>query len=115
MVEGCIEWQKIGLAEVPKVIEDATAGYRTEQDLIGHWLDERCIIGKTESITINEAYTCYTQWAQASGLKACSKIALTRRLEERGFVKTKKSHAWLWDGFTLNPAAAWDALLSEAV
>lgn len=114
MVEGCLEWQRLGLSNLPKVIADATAEYRAEQDLIGHWLDECCVVGNMESATIAEAYLSYTNWASRSGLKPCSKIALTRRLEERGFEKDRNRSAWHWCGFGINQAACWDAMEAEA-
>lgn len=40
-VRGCIEWQAGGLGRA-KIIEDATAAYRRDQDMIGEWLAERC-------------------------------------------------------------------------
>lgn len=40
MIQGCIEWQRRGLADVPAVVTAETAGYQIEQDLIGQWLAE---------------------------------------------------------------------------
>jgi putative DNA primase/helicase len=41
MIEGCLEWQRIGLAP-PKSVTDATESYLESQDLLGEWIDECC-------------------------------------------------------------------------
>ncbi len=40
-IQGCLEWQRIGLAPPPAVIE-ATATYLAEQDAVGRFISERC-------------------------------------------------------------------------
>lgn len=40
-VRGCSDWRAGGLGKC-KIIEDATAAYRRDQDMIGEWLAERC-------------------------------------------------------------------------
>jgi P4 family phage/plasmid primase-like protien len=39
MIDGCLEWQQIGLAP-PAIISEATDAYFEDQDLIKQWLDE---------------------------------------------------------------------------
>jgi putative DNA primase/helicase len=39
MIDGCLEWQQIGLAP-PKIVTDATDEYFDDQDLIKQWLEE---------------------------------------------------------------------------
>jgi len=41
MIEGCLEWQRIGLCS-PKVVTDATDSYLESQDVLGEWLEECC-------------------------------------------------------------------------
>jgi phage/plasmid-associated DNA primase len=40
--EGCLDWQRRGLADVPATIKQATGEYQEEQDLMGRWLAECC-------------------------------------------------------------------------
>ena len=40
-INGCLEWQRIGLA-APKIVTDATDAYFEDQDTLKQWLDE-CI------------------------------------------------------------------------
>jgi hypothetical protein len=39
MIEGCLEWQRIGLCP-PQAVTDATDSYLESQDIIGEWIEE---------------------------------------------------------------------------
>jgi putative DNA primase/helicase len=41
MIDGCLEWLRIGLTRPPVVVE-ATQAYFEAQDLFGQWLEECC-------------------------------------------------------------------------
>src|SRR5215212_1033436 len=41
MIEGCLEWQHIGLAP-PEVVTTATAAYLEAEDALAAWLDDCC-------------------------------------------------------------------------
>ena len=41
MIEGCLEWQRIGLSP-PKAVTDATERYLESEDMLGEWMDECC-------------------------------------------------------------------------
>ena len=43
MINGCLEWQKIGLAP-PKIVTDATDDYIDSEDVLGHWIEECCVL-----------------------------------------------------------------------
>src|SRR5262249_38595651 len=38
-IDGCLEWQRIGLAP-PTIVQDATEAYFADQDVLQQWLDE---------------------------------------------------------------------------
>ena len=38
-LSGCLEWQETGLGE-PPIVQEATAGYRNEMDVVGQFLEE---------------------------------------------------------------------------
>ncbi len=101
MVEGCLEWQWHGLADVPTAIRQATAEYKEEQDLIGRWLDECCRLSPGSETPATELYRNYQAWACANGLKPASAISLGRRLGERAFTSRKSNGKRLWVGLVL--------------
>jgi putative DNA primase/helicase len=44
MINGCLEWRRIGLG-APAVVAEATADYFEAQDYFGRWLEDRCNLG----------------------------------------------------------------------
>lgn len=106
MLDGCIEWQRRGLADVPGVVAAQTKDYREEQDLVGQWLAERIDSGSAAAgcqCPSKLLYGDYCEWAEANGLRPCSAIALGRRLRERGFVSERKSSGPEFQGIALKP------------
>ena len=43
MIDGCLDWQRIGLAR-PAIVAETTADYFAAQDVFGLWKAERCIV-----------------------------------------------------------------------
>lgn len=106
MLDGCIEWQRRGLADVPGVVAAQTKDYREEQDLVGQWLAERIDSGSAAAgckCPSKLLYGDYCEWAEANGLRPCSAIALGRRLRERGFVSERKASGPEFQGIALKP------------
>jgi putative DNA primase/helicase len=46
MVDGCSEWNEVGLAP-PAIVTDATAEYLDSQDLLNHWLRQCCELDRS--------------------------------------------------------------------
>lgn len=102
MVQGCLEWQRRGLADVPAVVANQTADYRQEQDVIGQWLGECTKADSVSETDTSELYTSYRNWAIESGLKPASKVSLGRRLSERGYSLRRSNGKRFWVGVMLN-------------
>jgi putative DNA primase/helicase len=86
-VDGCLAWQKIGLAP-PEAVRLATNEYFTEQDTFAIWLDEACNTG-SQDMTERSA-DLYESWAAYStkgGGTRPSSTALSIKLKVKGFVK----------------------------
>jgi putative DNA primase/helicase len=79
-IEGCLEWQKVGL-QPPKAVVDATAGYMVAQDVLQAFLDECCVVDKSEHDTITHIYDGYVDWAEACHEFIWTKRDLVERLE----------------------------------
>ncbi len=85
-IQGCLDWQKDGL-RAPKEVQDATAGYQAEMDVLGGFL-EACCIQKPAAVTPTATiYEAYTQWAAANQEAPMKKVAFGQALTERGFVR----------------------------
>lgn len=103
MIEGCIDWQRRGLTDTPKVVAGETANYQIEQDVIGQWLAEETTADAFSEVPTADVYASYRYWAIESGLRPASKVSLGRRLGERGFRSRRSSGQTLWIGLRLKP------------
>jgi putative DNA primase/helicase len=88
-LEGCLEWQRIGLRP-PKVVTDATQSYLDSQDVLGEWLDECCERGGNYWESATALFESWKDWAEDREEWVGSVKTLTHRLEDRGgFTKRK--------------------------
>ncbi|QDV79866.1 DNA primase family protein [Botrimarina mediterranea] len=86
MVQGCLEWQRRGLAE-SGAVKVATEGYRADSDLVGKWLQECCLVTGSAESKAAELLNSYNAWAQTLHEREGSATWLGRRLAERGYSK----------------------------
>jgi putative DNA primase/helicase len=87
-VRGCLEWQRGGLG-VPKAVEDATAAYRAEQDVLADFLTECCILDPQASVTAKGLWDAWKSWCEQSGEREGTQRGLGLRLAERGFEQAR--------------------------
>jgi len=87
-IKGCLIWQENGLTET-QVVKDEVASYRSDQDLMGAWLDERCQLGANQSQGTRETYMDYANWVRSAGANAVSETRFVTRMIERGFKKDR--------------------------
>jgi putative DNA primase/helicase len=84
MIEGCLEWQRIGL-KPPKIVTDATDQYLEAEDDLQTFIDECCVTAKNEYDTFAHLWDGWKDWAEDSGEYVGSKKRFGERLRERGF------------------------------
>lgn len=100
---GTRRWRKQGL-RTSRNIAQATDSYRSEQDLFGSFLDERCVLGDDLSASAKDLYDAYQGWANSSNIRfKMSSQKFGRTLSERGFQRKKsgKEGARMWRGIAL--------------
>lgn len=100
-IAGCLAWQADGLTN-PDAVQAATAEYRAEQDVVGAFIDEACVVLPQLSATSASLYEAYTDWC----LKAGERRPLTKRafggaLTDRGFERGRTDSARKWLGIGL--------------
>jgi putative DNA primase/helicase len=89
LVAGANAWRKNGLDKPPEV-EAATEQWRAENDNIGRFIEECCVIGNAFSAQASTIYAAYRQWAEKSGEEAiASDKEFSARLISRGFHRKK--------------------------
>jgi putative DNA primase/helicase len=100
-LQGCLEWQKIGLAP-PAVVREASEAYFAEEDLLSAWIDECCTVGKGYSQSSGKLYRSWKRWAENAGEYSGTNKALTKALNERGFKHKHESEGTVFYGIELN-------------
>jgi putative DNA primase/helicase len=83
-VEGCILWQKEGLAP-PHAVKAATEDYRSQMDTIGEFIDECCVVDPGAKTLFGELFNAYGLWLSQNGVDFANQKELAEGLEERGF------------------------------
>lgn len=102
MLEGCLRWQQMGLADVPEAITSATAKYKDEMDIMGEWIRERCIEGSHVSSMASILYASYRDWAEKNGYKyPMTAQSFGRRLSDRGLHRQRIASGSLWKGICI--------------
>lgn len=99
-IEGCLEWQKSGLA-IPASVSDDIAEYREEMDWLGQWLLDCCIVGPTNEAKASNLYLSYKGWAESNGIYAATSTTFGRRLAERGVTKARRSDGQWYKGLSI--------------
>ena len=105
MIEGCLEWQRIGLRP-PKIVTAATEDYLSAEDTLGRWLDERCVLGRTKQQGSSDLFQDWRRWAEASSEYVVPQRRFSQNLETRGFIPVKSHGRMCFVGLELLPTNA---------
>lgn len=99
-VNGCLEWQKNGL-QTPEKVESATKEYRSEEDILQPFFDDKCILKPELKTIASDIYKAYKQWCEENQEKATNNTRFGRMLSERGYEKVRVSAGNMWLGIGL--------------
>jgi putative DNA primase/helicase len=102
-IKGCIEWQRLGVGSA-RLVDEATADYREDEDEMGEFLGEMCIT--TGQVERGALYSSYKAWAENRGTKFLPKQStFSKRIGERqGITQTKTGGKRYWSGLSLRLA-----------
>jgi putative DNA primase/helicase len=62
-------------------------------DILGDFIDARCIVKTSAHATNGELYRSYDEWAHQNGVEPVTKQVFGRMLKERGFAEGFKTVA----------------------
>lgn len=65
-VQGCLAYQQYGLCP-PESVRAATAEYESEEDSIGKFVEEMCIVEPGQSVRFSKLYGFYEGWTEING------------------------------------------------
>lgn len=105
LVRGCLAWQRDGLGESAAILA-AAEGYRADQDVLGQWIDEECVLIDVFTPTV-ALYTSFMRWCQATGIEVWSRETMRSRLSAReGLTDRRTGQARGFQGIGLRSARA---------
>lgn len=87
-VRGAIDWARDGLAE-PTSVKEATAEYRSSEDVVGRFIEERCVIEAAAVTKYSDLYRAFTSWSHENSEPEYGNPRFASELESRGFSSKK--------------------------
>jgi putative DNA primase/helicase len=94
-LEGLAQWQAKGLDE-PELVKDATKEYRTDQDVLAHFIASECIEGANEESPAHDLYQAYKKWAEETNEYVMNERGFSIALTERGLHKVRRCDGNWW-------------------
>ena len=89
MIDGCLEWQRTGLAP-PKIVTEATEEYFADQDTTKQWLEDCTEDGGPYAFTaIGQLFASWKTWCDERNLRPGTGNALSDALVDRGFTRKR--------------------------
>lgn len=89
MIQGCLEWQRIGLAP-PQAVTEATDAYLEAEDAFAGWLEEAVIREANAWTKTTDLFTAWKAWAEKTGGYVGNMKRLAQNLEDRGFARERR-------------------------
>jgi putative DNA primase/helicase len=101
-VDGCLAWQRDGLG-LPAMVQAASAAYREDNDHIGEFLGDRCLVAPDVCVSAAALWNSYLCWTTDSRDRPLDRKVFSARLEGKGFRKQRLGHerTWTWLGLCL--------------
>jgi len=94
MVRGCLEWQKTGSLKLPAAVKEAVKEYHRQEDSVGDFIDQCCVVGPEFKVTALAAYEAFEVWWQENVSK---RVPLKKRFGQwfgLRFERVKKGTVW---------------------
>jgi putative DNA primase/helicase len=94
-VEGCLKWQRAGLA-IPREIEAGTEAYKAEMDVVGHFIGECCEVHPDRRVDRTALFAAFRDWLRrTSPAVRMDNREFYGELERRSYV-LRKSNGVNW-------------------
>jgi putative DNA primase/helicase len=100
MIEGCLEWQRDGLA-LPDVVRSATDDYLNAEDAIAAWIEDCCETNAAAWERSGDLFASWKAWADRNGELPGSARRFSNNLEARGFAPRRTREARGFGGLQL--------------
>jgi putative DNA primase/helicase len=82
MINGCLEWQRIGL-QPPAAVATANEHYFKAQDVLGRWIEERCVLDpKAEERPFAVLHNSFNAWAKQNNEREMTTNAFSEAIDQ---------------------------------
>ena len=85
IVEGARDYLRAGL-DPPEAVTAATDAYREEENVLGAFIADRCLVGKDYSAPAGELFSAWQTWANEQGEDPGKQTRFGRALTEAGYL-----------------------------
>jgi putative DNA primase/helicase len=110
---GVLNWALGGLRDylvnglqTPRKVSDATRQYREDQDLVQHFIDERCQVDLNATVGKTELYEAYRAWTEAEKVFTKNQPEFREEMLRRNFDEGKTGSRRFWRGLKLKRSEA---------
>lgn len=105
-LQGCLEWQKRKSLDVPMHMELEKDEYKAEEDVLGAFIADSCIIDADARTTTDDLFIAYRRWREINGFMLNgTKITLAKDLKEAGWKPYRTSSERGFEGLRVREDA----------
>jgi putative DNA primase/helicase len=101
MVDGCAEWQRIGLSP-PTSLQAAVNDYLMDEDVVGQWVAECCVEDAAATAETKTLFASWKTWAEAAGIELGNIKTFGSAMRARGYHPKYVQRARGWQGIALS-------------
>jgi putative DNA primase/helicase len=105
LVAGARAWYQHGL-ERPRDVDEARTAWREDDDAVGRFVDECCVVVAEATARGGVLYRGYVNWAERGREHPLSNPKFSKRLESKGFKKDRDESGARWFGIGLREQTA---------
>ncbi len=92
-VQGCLEWQRLGLG-LPDEVKQATEAFRIEQDVLGAFISDVCRVSPEYRERASSLYAGFRSWCERTGEHDPGQRKFGLAMSERGFQRFTNAGTW---------------------
>lgn len=102
-IQGLAKYRRVGLGQ-PEVVRAATTDYRLDQDVLGRFIEARCLVAPTTSIGGRVLYDGFRKWCAENVEEPWNERRFSQSMAERKFQKTRggPTRGVVWFGIQLD-------------
>ncbi len=103
MVDGCLEWQRDGLA-VPERVRKASDDYFANQDTLTQWIEDCCLDHRGNPFAFEATralFGSWKAWSEARNMSAGTERTFAQNLADKGYAQDRTKFARGFRGIQL--------------